>query len=137
MAERRRPVFDPAVAEYKQILQSVLNNRPSGMRQRLAQELDKNRSFISQISNPAYQVPIPVQHVERIFEICHFSAAERARFLDAYARGHPRRMERLARPLPERTLQLEVPDLGDAERNRELDLVLRDLVRRVAHLVRE
>jgi hypothetical protein len=137
VSERRRPAFDPAVAEYKQVLQTVLNNRPSGIRQRLADAIGKNRSFISQISNPAYQVPIPVQHVERIFEICHFSPAERTRFLGAYGKAHPRRMERLARPQSERQLVLDVPDLGDAERNRELDSMLRELVRRVAHLARD
>jgi hypothetical protein len=125
------------VAEYKQVLQTVLDNRPSGTRQRLAQAIGKNRSFISQISNPSYQVPIPAQHLERIFEICHFSAAERSRFLGAYAKAHPGRMERLARPQADRKLVLDVPDLGDAERNHELDTMLRELVRRVAQLARE
>ena len=44
------------------------DNRPSGTRQRLAGALGKNRSFVSQIANPAYPVPIPVQHLETIFE---------------------------------------------------------------------
>jgi hypothetical protein len=69
------------IAAYKRILQDVLNRRPSGMRQRLAEALGKNRSFITQISNPAYQTPIPVQHLHRIIEICHFSAQERDQLL--------------------------------------------------------
>ena len=56
------------VAAYKRILQKVLDSRPSGMRQRLAESLGKNRSFISQISNPAYPTPIPAQHIDTIFE---------------------------------------------------------------------
>ena len=54
----------------------VLDRRPSGTRQRLADALGKNRSFVSQITNPAYQTPIPAQHFDPIFEICHFSAQE-------------------------------------------------------------
>ena len=41
-----------AVADYKRILQQVLENRPAGTRLRLAEALGKNRSFISQITNP-------------------------------------------------------------------------------------
>jgi hypothetical protein len=62
----------PPVIEYKRILQSVLENRPSATRLRLAAVLGKNRSFISQIANPAYSVPVPYRHLDTIFEICHF-----------------------------------------------------------------
>ena len=79
-----------AVAEYKGTLRRVLENRPSGTRQRLATALGKNRSFISQITNPAYSVPIPAQHLPTIFDICHFSPEDRREFLEAYARAHPR-----------------------------------------------
>ena len=41
-----------AVAAYKRILADVLDRRPSGTRQRLAAALGKNRSFVSQITNP-------------------------------------------------------------------------------------
>ena len=85
----------PTVAAYKRVLQDVLERRPSGMRQRLAVALGKNRSFISQISNPTYPTPIPAQHVEAIFEICHFSPPERERFLDAYRQAHPQRLRTL------------------------------------------
>ena len=55
MSERTTAVAGPdPVAEYKAILKRVLDNRPSGTRQRLAKALGKNRSFISQIANPAY-----------------------------------------------------------------------------------
>ena len=78
-----RAVADPsAVADYKRVLQEVLENRPAGTRLRLAEALGKNRSFISQITNPGYSVPIPAAHVERIFEICHFLASEKAKFMD-------------------------------------------------------
>ena len=35
------------VADYKRILAKVLDNRPSGTRQKLATALGKNRSFVS------------------------------------------------------------------------------------------
>src|SRR3981189_3925293 len=80
------------IAAYKAILRDVLDKRPSGRRQRLAEARGKNRSFITQIANPAYQTPIPAQHVHPIIQICHFSAQERDRFLEAYHRAHPPRL---------------------------------------------
>ena len=52
-----------AVAAYKAVLKRIIDTRPSGTRHRLAIALGKNRSFISQIANPVYAVPIPVQHL--------------------------------------------------------------------------
>jgi hypothetical protein len=125
---------DP-VAEYKTILKRVLDNRPSGTRQRLARALGKNRSFISQIANPAYPVPIPVQHLETIFELCHFSQDERRDFLAAYRRAHPRRLA-LVHAVPRtRIVSLSVPDLGDAKRNRAVDAMIADFVRRLRKFV--
>jgi len=102
MSERPTAVAGPdPVAEYKTILKRVLDNRPSGTRQRLAKALGKNRSFISQIANPAYPVPIPVLHLETMFELCHFSQDDRRDFLTAYRRAHPRRFA-LSMPSRER-----------------------------------
>ena len=81
-----------AVAAYKTIFKAVLEKRPSGMRLKLAQAMGKNRSFISQIANPTYPVPIPVQHLNTIFEACHFSPAERRRsskLMGAHIRATP------------------------------------------------
>jgi hypothetical protein len=123
------------VAEYKAILKRVLDNRPSGTRQRLARALGKNRSFISQIANPAYPVPIPVQHLETMFELCHFSQDDRHDFLAAYRRAHPRRFA-LVHAVPRtRIVSLAVPDLGDAKRNRAVDGMIADFVRRLRKFV--
>jgi hypothetical protein len=123
-----------SVEAYKSILRSVLDRRPSGTRQRLAIALGKNRSFISQISNPAYPVPIPAPHLEMIFEICHFSAAEKRAFLESFARAHPVRAS-VSRAGPSlRTLRLEVVDFGDARRNREFDNLVGELARRLGRL---
>ena len=123
-----------AVARYKAILQRVMDNRPSGTRQRLAGALGKNRSFISQITNPAYATPIPARHIETIFEICHFSPDERREFLDAYHRAHPRRLPATSdRRLRAHTIYL--PDFGDEKRNRELDRMVADFVQRLTRLI--
>jgi hypothetical protein len=126
---------EEAVARYKTILQRVIDNRPSGARQRLAGVLGKNRSFISQITNPAYATPIPAKHIETIFEICHFSPEDRRLFLDAYARAHPRRAsaERAERRVRAHTIYL--PDLGDEERNHELDRTVGEFVQRLTRLI--
>ena len=65
------------VADYKRLLQAVIEQRPSGTRQRLATALGTTRSFISQIANPLYPLPVPGQHLETIFEVCRFSQADR------------------------------------------------------------
>jgi len=127
------------VAAYKRILQQVLDRRPSGMRQRLAEALGKNRSFISQISNPVYLTPIPVQHVERIFEICHFSKEEKKLFLAAYRRAHPRRLQENGQgePNPVRRVTVTLPDLGDAQKNRKLDALMADFAALAGKLLRD
>lgn len=137
MAEARRTtVADPAaVVEYKRILQAVLYSRPSGTRQRLAEALGNKASFISQIANPSYSVPIPGRHVEPIFEVCHFSAAERAQFLEAYARAHPHSSAGTKRGGRWRRASIRVPDLHSAEKNQRFDEVLADIAVRVARLL--
>jgi len=119
------------VQDYKRMLQRVLENRPSGTRQRLATALGTNRSFVSQMANPTYAMPIPSQHLEAIFEVCHFSQSERRAFLDAYAQAHPDRLE--PPRARSRVIALTVPDLRDPDRNRLLEEALariaRDLVR--------
>ena len=126
-----------SVAAYKGIFKAVLDNRPSGIRLRLARAIGKNRSFISQISNSTYQIPIPAQHLNTIFEVCHFSSAEKTAFLEAYDRAHPRRTGRLRGVRRERTLTLHVPDLGSQKRNGQLDALLHDFARRLIALLQE
>jgi hypothetical protein len=122
------------VLPYKEILNRILQNRPSGTRQRLSQVLGKNRSFISQITNPNYQTPIPPPHIEPIFETCHFSAEDRAVFLAAYEAAHPGRLKREAPVRRTRRLMLDVPDLGSDAANKEFDRLLEDAARRLSRL---
>jgi hypothetical protein len=124
-----------AVADYKRILQQVLENRPAGTRLRLAEALGKNRSFISQITNPNYSVPIPAAHIERIFETCHFLATEKAQFIAAYRRAHPNRAPRNSGEARSREIILRVPDLRDPKKNKELDELMKEMLQRVLRLV--
>jgi nitroreductase len=128
-----KPSIAP-VSAYKSILQAVINNRPSGTRQRLAAAIGKNRSFISQITNPAYPTPIPAQHLETIFSICHYSPSERDAFLSAYRRAHPGRLEIVEQELPMRRVVIEMPDFGDTRKNRAADEMLADIARRMAKI---
>ena len=131
-----RAVADPsAVAEYKRILQQVLENRPAGTRLRLAESLGKNRSFISQITNPNYSVPIPVAHIERVFEVCHFLAGEKAQFMEVYRRAHPNRAPGKSGSGRSREIVLRVPDLRDREKNKQLDELMKEMLQRVVRLM--
>ena len=123
----------------RRILQDVLDRRPSGMRQRLAEALGKNRSFISQISNPAYPTPIPAQHLAldlrdlpllRRMSGPRFSRPIRGRIrgrLGADVRDAPRsaRSRSLCRTL-------ETPS-----KNQQLETLIFDFVHRLALLLGE
>src|SRR5438552_17981429 len=119
--EEAREPGDRNVADYKLILRRVLDNRPSGTMLKLAAALAKHRSFVTQITDPAYLVPIPAKHVAIIFEVCHLSGAERAAFIEAYGRAHPGRLRAPHRETRTRNISVTVPDLGDDKKNRSLE----------------
>jgi hypothetical protein len=121
------------VANYKRLLQAVCDNRPSGTRGRLAVALGTNRSFVSQLVNPVYAMPIPAQHLETIFEVCHFSPSERAAFLGTYDQAHPGRRDTGEPAAGIRVISLTVPDLGNVRRNQAVDAMIAEYAR---HLVR-
>jgi hypothetical protein len=134
---KTQPERQEAVAAYKSVLKRVVDNRPSGTRHRLAMALGKNRSFISQITSPAYSVPIPAEHLDTIFEVCHFTPGEKSDFLAAYTVAHSRRLAQQKKSTGSRTLTLTLPNLGDAHRNRLLDETIVEVVRRLTRLVEE
>jgi len=123
------------VAEYKTVLQRVLESRPSGTRQRIAAALARNRSFVTQITSPAYDTPIPARHLDLILEICHFSLAERDAFLGAYRRAHPNRhvAARGGQRLRPHTIYL--PNLGAPEKNRQMDALVADFIQKLTDLI--
>ena len=83
------------VAAYKELLRGYLEKRPSGLRKRISDVIGTNRSFVSQITNPKYSVPIPSHYVQRLISICHLSPSERAEFIAAYLEAHPGQAELL------------------------------------------
>ncbi len=127
------------VADYKVVLRAIIDKRPSGTRQKLALVLGKHKSFISQITNPVYSVPLPAQHVEPILAACHCTAEERAAFMAVYRRAHPDAAESAARARggePARMLEIPVPRMADARRQRALEDAIRDVARRMIELAR-
>lgn len=132
---RRSPAPDP-VKTYKQLLQSVLEQRPSGTRQRLAEQLGKNRSFVSQFSNPSYKTPIPSRHLDVIFEVCHFSPRQKNDFMTAYRTAHPSRGGDNGAAAGTRRITIEVPDLGKEASNRELDRLIMEFATTTTRLLR-
>ena len=113
----------------------MIDQRPSGTRQRLADALGKHRSFVTQITSPAYSTPIPSKHLPLIFSVCHFSAAG--------ARPVPRRLSagasRQGADLHEsgrrvRHLSLTVPDLGDDKQNAALDRAINEFIHRITSI---
>ena len=131
------PAAADAVRRYKSILRQVLEARPSGTRQRIATALGKNRSFVSQISNPSYSTPIPARHVELIIEICHFSPSERGEFLVAYRQAHPGRLSASDVRARLRQHTILLPDLGNAEKNRKADRLIGEFILGFSELLRE
>jgi hypothetical protein len=128
------------IASYKAMLKDYIDRRPAGMRARIAGALGKHKSFVSQLTNPIYPMPVPARHLSTIFEICHFSAEERKTFLKAYALAHPARaadagsgengsMQR------RKVLPLEMPVLRDPRKQRALEALVRQFVERIAELI--
>lgn len=125
---------EEAIRAYKSVLSAVIEQRPSGTRQRLADALGKHRSFITQICGPSYPTPIPSKHLPAIFSVCHFGPAEREAFLSAYRVAHPGKAaagEALRRV---RHLSLTVPDLGDERQNAALDRAINEFIQKITSI---
>ena len=75
------------------------------------------------------------RHLETIFDLCHFPAAARARFLDAYARPIRSAGMQDRSGLKMRRQVLALPDLGDAERNARFDALIMDFARKVCRVL--
>lgn len=130
---------DELVAAYKSLLQTYIDLRPSGTRLKIANALGKHKSFVSQITNPSYAVPVPSRHLPTIFAICHFSKEERETLLAAYAAAHPNQAEREIRQRSERggayrTLHIEVPLFDDPAQQHEVEDLIRSFAQRVIRL---
>ena len=122
------------IAAYKTILRSYIDRRPSGTRLKIAEALGKHKSFVSQIVNPAYSVPLPVKHVNAIFQICHFSAEEKKAFLSAYTAAHPEQRKDLHAPSKtgsSHVIHIPVPAFDDPETQKEVEETIRQFAARL------
>jgi hypothetical protein len=138
-APELRPQAERAVAAYKNLLRGYIDRRPSGTRQRLAAALGTHKSFISQITNPAYRIPLPSQHIETIFKICHFAPEERAAFLKAFRAAHPGQANALELGHTDgaRILEIEIPPFRDPERQAHVAEAIREVARTIISLAQD
>lgn len=129
---------EDAVAAYKALLRDLLNLRPSGTRQRIAQALGTHKSFISQVTNPALRIPLPAQHVEPIFRICHFSVEEQRDFLDLYTAAHPNQSVTFAdlEAADQDIIRIVVPPFRDPQKRRDVEETIREFASRVIALAK-
>jgi hypothetical protein len=134
------PTRDELVGAYKRLLQEYIDRRPSGLRLKIAKAIGKHRSFVSQITNPSYPIPVPARHLETIFRICHLAPDEKQAFIAAYEAAHPhhpRAEPRSPRKSRERRIvEIELPIVDDPEIEREMEEMLRQVARQIEKLVR-
>jgi hypothetical protein len=128
---------DANIRDYKGVLLAVIEQRPSGTRQRLADALGKHRSFISQITSPSYATPIPQRHLATIFTVCHFSPAERETFMAAYRKAHGGRLDIGDAERRTRHLTLIVPDLGSDKQNTAFDKAVGEFIQKMTALMKK
>ena len=140
MAERaeERLEQDHAIAAYKRLLKTYLDRRPSGTRQKVAEALGTHKSFVSQITNPNYRVPLPAQHVGTIAKICHLSPEEMREFLAAYQDAHPSQAlgAREDRAEDSHILRIEVPHFEDPGKQRDVEDTIKEIAARIIALAR-
>ena len=137
MADPALPIprdAEEAIRAYKTVLSTVIDQRPSGTRQRLADALGKHRSFVTQITSPAYSTPIPSKHLPLIFSVCHFGAQECDQFLGAYQVAHPGKAAIGEAGRRIRHLSLTVPYLGDDKQNAALDRAINEFIHRISSI---
>ena len=140
VAKPRTASREELVAAYKRLLQEFIDRRPSGLRLKIAKAIGKHRSFVSQITNPSYPIPVPARHLETIFRICHLAPEERQSFMAAYEAAHPRQprdARRLARRVRERrVIEIDLPVVDDPALEREMEEFLRHMARQLEKLAR-
>ena len=127
------------IAAYKTTLRRYIDQRPSGIRRKIAEVTGTHKSFISQITNPSDATPVPARHIDTIFAVCHLSPEEQRAFLKEYHSAHPghsgHAKHRNAPKRHTRTLHLQVPVMQDEKKQRALETLIRDTVRRLCDLV--
>jgi hypothetical protein len=133
------PETHDAIAEYKALLRAYIDRRPSGTRQKLAEAFGTHKSFISQITNPNYRVPLPAQHIPALFKVCRLNAQEQRDFLEVYARAHPGQygaIEDLA-SVEKDVVRIPLPHFENPALREQVEQLVKDFSERVVTLVKE
>lgn len=128
------------VRYYKLLLQLFLRRREAGIRQAIADAIGKNRSFVSQLTSPAYDVPVPARYVGTMLAVARFTAGETRAFLDAYLTAHPDRAGELPADVGAdgsadgrtRQIVLSVPALSDPAAQARLQLLIETMAQEIA-----
>jgi len=127
-----------AIGAYKKMLREIIDRRPSGLRQKIAQALGTHKSFVSQITNPADPTPLPQKHIEAIMRTCHFTGTERDEFLQAYEVAHEggrqRRSARRTAPST-RSFTIDLPDLNSETKQKEVEGLMKLIAERLATIL--
>ena len=79
-------------------------------------------------------IPIEVNKIRNGWVRPKFTGG-RSKFLAAYRRAHPRRLALVHTVQRTRIVSLAVPDLGDGKRNRAVDALIADFVRRLRKFI--
>ena len=126
------------IRAYKTMLKEAVEARPSGIRLRIADMIGKNKSFVSQITNPTYKTPVPRRYLEPIFEAVHLTTRERVRFLEIYDRAHPNvgRREALPPAQDTRVLKVELPRLGSRRLEATVDQMIVQFAQSISDFAR-
>lgn len=122
------------IRRYKLLLQTFLKRRGSGARQSIAEALGHTRSFVTQITSPAYDLAIPGGQVRTILKLAELTPEEERIFLEAYVEAHPERAAEVYAQSP-RTLSIALPDLGNPAAQHRLESLIRRLAETVVDSV--
>jgi hypothetical protein len=126
------------VRAYKAILKDAVEARHSGMRLQIADLIGKNKSFVSQVTNPRYSTPLPECYIEPIFEALHMPPTERKRFLNLYREAHPRTAcAHEAAEEGTRVVRIELPRLASRQLEAKVDQMILQMARNISELARE
>ena len=116
------------VRRYKLLLQGLLQRRRRGIGQAIADATGTNPSFVSQMTSPAYDVPLPVQHLRTIIDTAGFTSDEERTLIEAYLQAHPERADELLDRghgrSDSRTIAITVPVLSSERAQRHLEAAI-------------
>lgn len=126
------------IRAYKTFLKEAVEARPSGLRLRIASQIGKNKSFVSQITSPNYKTPLPEKYVDPILDAIHLTQKDRDQFLQIYRRAHPRARTRSTEPVHDemRVLRIELPKLESRRLESRVDQMILQFARNLSDIAR-